>query len=581
MRDARDPYCREVLSLLPRLGAALVAVTVAGGLLALTPAPAAHAAGVSLSGILTAASNGAPQQYLDVTLIEIADPYGPNRQDAVTQSDGSYSFADVAPGTYAVCAELQFLSNAEFVAKCWGDESVAGGAPVVVGTDPVPGISFALIRYSTISGSVTWTSRDGSGNPISTQPLADAQVSIAPAAGVLPTSFGDYYPWTWTDNDGEFTLNYLTPGEYVLQVRFDYDEPWLNIEYWDDALFAQAGEVITIDGDDALTLDTIDLDERSLFYGRIAGPDRFSTAVAIAQNAFPEDNPDVPVVYVANGLNYPDALAAGPVAIEEGGVLLTVPPTSLPSVVAAELERLSPDRVVIVGGEPSVSSSVRNQIAAIVGSANVSRIGGSDRFQTGRMLVESAFTTTDYLYIATGLNYPDALSAGPAAGLRGAPVLLVNGGASGLDATTLDLIESLSPRYIRIVGANASVSAGIEADLLEYKEDRAAESVYVEVFRFAGLDRYATSYLINEDAFWRTDVVFVSIGTNFADALSGGPLAGKWGSPLYLTPGNCLMPFIPDVMVDYKANLLAILGSEASLGPAVEFQVPCSIGWTP
>ncbi|MGX5681055.1 cell wall-binding repeat-containing protein [Schumannella luteola] len=570
-----------MLTLLARAGAALLTLTVAGGLVALSPAPAAHAAGATVSGVLTAASNGAPQQYLDVTLIEVADPYGPSRQDVVTQADGSYTFSDVAPGTYVVCAELQFLSNAEFIAKCWGDETVAGGAPIVVATDPVPGISFALLRYSTISGTVTWTTRDGAGNPVSTQPLPNANVSIAPAAGVLPTSFGDNYPWTWTDNNGDFTIKYVVPGDYALQVRFDYEEPWLNIEYWDDALFAQAGEVITIDGDDAITLDSIDLDERSLFYGRIAGPDRFATAVAIAQNAFPEDNPDVPVVYIANGLNYPDALAAGPVAIEEGGVMLTVPPTSLPSVVATELARLSPDRVVIVGGEPSVSTTVRNQIAAIVGSANVSRIGGSDRFATGRLLVESAFTTSDYLYIATGLNYPDALSAGPAAGLRGAPVLLVNGGASGLDAASLELIESLAPTSIRIVGATASVSAGIEADLMAYKAARAEQSVYVDVFRFAGMDRYATSYLINQDAFGRTDVVFVSLGTNFADALTGGPLAGKWGSPLYLTQSNCLMPFIPDVMVDYKANLMAILGSEASLGPGVEFQTPCSIPWTP
>src|SRR5882757_7579593 len=79
---------------------------------------------------------------------------------------------------------------------------------------------------------------------------------------------------------------------------------------------------------------------------RLAGPDRFSTAVAVSQRYYPTSG--VPVVYVADGLNFPDALSAAPAAAHQGGPLLIVQPNSLPPVMAAELDRLAPQKIVVV-----------------------------------------------------------------------------------------------------------------------------------------------------------------------------------------------------------------------------------------
>src|SRR5690606_35269223 len=59
---------------------------------------------------------------------------------------------------------------------------------------------------------------------------------------------------------------------------------------------------------------------------RLAGADRFETAIRISERF----SPGVPVVYIATGLNYPDALSASALAGAQGGPLLLVQPTTVP-----------------------------------------------------------------------------------------------------------------------------------------------------------------------------------------------------------------------------------------------------------
>ena len=97
---------------------------------------------------------------------------------------------------------------------------------------------------------------------------------------------------------------------------------------------------------------------------RLAGSDRFSTSVQVSRSAYGAGGSDTAVV--ATGLNFPDGLAGGPVAALLPGPLLLVAPTSLPSSVAAELTRLDPEKVFVLGGQASVSDVVVNRILAAV-----------------------------------------------------------------------------------------------------------------------------------------------------------------------------------------------------------------------
>lgn len=94
---------------------------------------------------------------------------------------------------------------------------------------------------------------------------------------------------------------------------------------------------------------------------RLAGADRFATSAAISAASFA---PGVPVVYIANGFSFPDALSGAPVAGMNGGPVLLVPGDSIPAVIQTELLRLQPGRVVVLGGEGAVSGAVLRQLGS-------------------------------------------------------------------------------------------------------------------------------------------------------------------------------------------------------------------------
>ena len=96
---------------------------------------------------------------------------------------------------------------------------------------------------------------------------------------------------------------------------------------------------------------------------RVAGADRYSTAVAVSAATYAANS--VSHVYIATGQSFPDGLTVGPVAGWWKGPLLLVPGSRLPAEVAAELRRLDPTNVVIVGGSGVVTDGVRQAIRAL------------------------------------------------------------------------------------------------------------------------------------------------------------------------------------------------------------------------
>ena len=112
--------------------------------------------------------------------------------------------------------------------------------------------------------------------------------------------------------------------------------------------------------------------------GRVAGADRYATAAAVSAATFPAG---VPAAFVVTGGSYPDALTAGPAAARAGGPVLLTGRDTLPAVTAAELDRLRPGRIVVVGGTGAVSESVRSALERHTDGA-VTRVSGADRYAT-------------------------------------------------------------------------------------------------------------------------------------------------------------------------------------------------------
>ena len=259
----------------------------------------------------------------------------------------------------------------------------------------------------------------------------------------------------------------------------------------------------------------------NVFIERYAGADRYATAAIVSRRTFPDG---APVVYVATGTTYPDALTGGVAAARAGGPVLLATTVSLPAVTRTEIQRLAPERIIVLGGTGAISASVE---AALDGLApgGASRLSGADRYGTAAAISRFAFGgPVPVAYVATGTNYPDALGGVAAAAVEGGPILLVL--PSALPAATRTELQRLRPGRIVVLGGTGAVSAGVATAL---------ESYSATVERRSGGDRYETAVAVSKASFGpAVDHVYIATGTNFPDGLAGGPAAGTAPGPLLL-----------------------------------------------
>lgn len=289
---------------------------------------------------------------------------------------------------------------------------------------------------------------------------------------------------------------------------------------------------------------------------RIQGGDRYESAAAVSRTAFPTS---APVVVVASGEAFPDALASGPVAAKLGGPLLLTQGTALTAPTKAEIARLKPSKIIVSGGTASINDAVVNELKKLAGS--VVRVSGADRYETSRKLASYAFSSASVAFVASGDTFPDGLSAGAGAAGRGAPLLLVSSGPTAADAATGSLVKSLKATAVRVVGGTAVVSASTL---------NTVKASVADTQRVAGADRFLTSVAVAKNYFpTATSQVFVVNGLNFPDGLVSAPLAAVKKAPVFLSPGHCLNREVLTQMDRLGASQLTLIGGTTSLNADV------------
>lgn len=142
---------------------------------------------------------------------------------------------------------------------------------------------------------------------------------------------------------------------------------------------------------------------------RVAGPNRYATAVQVARVLG-----DPATVFEVTGTNFADALSAAPAAVAtQGAILLTQGSSQAPDT-AAYLSQHSPNVLYTVGGPACRADSSGNCVM------------GRDRYATAAAVAQRFFPKSTTVGLATGLLFPDALTAGPLLGDEHAPMILVN-----------------------------------------------------------------------------------------------------------------------------------------------------------
>lgn len=189
--------------------------------------------------------------------------------------------------------------------------------------------------------------------------------------------------------------------------------------------------------------------------GRWAGSDRFATAAMVSARTFA---PGVNVAYLATGQSFPDALSGGAVAGKVGGPILLVNGSGIPAPTAAELARLKPAKIVILGGTGVIGGTVA-AAADRYTAGSVTRVAGADRYDTSVKVSRSAYGSSDAAFIATGTKFPDGLAGGPVAALVPGPLLLVT--PTQLPAVVKSELQRLGPDRVYVLGGSGVISGSV------------------------------------------------------------------------------------------------------------------------
>ncbi|MEY9935631.1 hypothetical protein ABH926_010313 [Catenulispora sp. GP43] len=313
------------------------------------------------------------------------------------------------------------------------------------------------------------------------------------------------------------------------------------------------------------------------------GPDRHATAIAASQLNFANhgDTADpkraqAGAVVLARDDNFADALGGSALAVHENAPLLVTPTGSLNAGVAAEISRvLAPGgKVYLLGGTSALSPAVAQALAAK--HYQVERLAGDTRYGTAVAIARVVDPHPRTVIIATGADFPDALSAGA----TGLPVLLTEGATMPPD--TAAYLNGLNPDPSS--GGTQLITVGGPGDkaLIAGYQNHEMPRWPSQISRLplAGSTRYATSMMVAQTFFSGETDAAVATGLSWPDALSGGAMVGHRGGPLLLTNPSGMSPALLAYLGGESASLYALhlLGGPAALPNVIAQQGAGVIG---
>jgi putative cell wall-binding protein len=449
------------------LGAVGYAISVAAGetvTVIVTEATAGNANGqpyeleLSLTGVgftrssIAALESGAP---LTLTLHRSGDLSASTSVSFAT-ADGLGEFPATAPGDYLPQSGSVTFSAGQKTATMavqLVDDSAAEGAE-----------EFRLLLTDVETGagigphaSVSIEVRDDDPRPVRrlagddrvATAIAVSQAALpdaASAAGVILASAGGF-----ADALAGTPLAVARDGVVLLTPR----------EALDDRVRAEIGRVMQPDGTvyvlggpHAISEAVVDALVASGFHTqRVAGADRFETAVAVA-GLFE----DPATIYLATGRDFPDAIAAGAAAGVSAGVVLLTDGPRMPDSTNDFLRTHPNVPVNAIGGDaeramPSAASFV-----------------GEDRYATAVLVADHVLSGSTTVGVASGERFPDAITGGAHIAALGGALVLTR--ADSLPEATADwLVDApvIAPFvYGGPVAISDAVVAAIEAALQDH-----------------------------------------------------------------------------------------------------------------
>ncbi|HHV64615.1 MAG TPA: hypothetical protein GXX46_06030 [Peptococcaceae bacterium] len=203
------------------------------------------------------------------------------------------------------------------------------------------------------------------------------------------------------------------------------------------------------------------------------------------------------------------------------------------------------------------------------------RLAGANRYATAVAISAQGWQTSDYVILASGENYPDALAGTVLAAVKSAPVLLT--AKEAVSSETLAEIKRLKAQTVYLLGGPDVISPQVEKTLAEE----------YTVIRLAGSNRYETAVQIGEQVATigqnKTsettaagsnvsvfDTVIVTTGSDYPDALSIGPFSGQYGLPILFTAKEELSASTEQALKQWQVQNVILVGGSSVITAHVE-----------
>lgn len=270
--------------------------------------------------------------------------------------------------------------------------------------------------------------------------------------------------------------------------------------------------------------------QNSASWQRISGETRYATAKAIAEQF---NNDKVDNVVLASGNDYPDALSVSALAYQLKAPILLANQSYANSPDAVDYIKThlkKGGKIYLIGGEVAIKSDFESNLPDF----KFQRLGGATRFETN-LLINTALAAKKGtpVFIASGDDFPDALSASSIAAAKGFPILLVSG--NSLSEAQKNYLAQLKPSAIYFMGGYAVTSYSIQKEIMSMFPS-------TTILRWGGKDRFETAKLLFNAFELTPKTLYLSSGYDFADALSGSILAARNEDPILILDNNAIEP---------------------------------------
>lgn len=408
---------------------------------------------------------------------------------------------------------------------------------------------------------------------------------------------GNEHLFTFDPNSGVVTLkDTARPGTYTAVIRVTL--PGVAIPFYRNVTFTVKEKpvpepanptpsttpeprpgVVPISPSTGVTYPVRDLDTLVVRHG---GNDRIGTSLAVldffsAKSSTPTEANNLVVAYadyagkvslpwsdtavLVRDDDYPDALVAGPLAANYNAPILMTPTKQVPHRVVDALRTHGFTKVILVGNSGAISAGAASQLQNA--GFQVQRLGGQDRYRTAGAVADHLLAARGRdksdVYLATGVDYPDALSASSAA-IKNVGVVLLTPRRT-VDGTSQGWMNSAKAAKVVAVGGPA-VAAAERSVHLDEKQ--------------VGVDRYETAEKVASAYFPpNPGRIAVATGKDFPDATLAASLTARTGSPLVLTRTDTLTKPTTQFLTRNRASVrkVDVVGGKAAVTEKVRGEI--------